>query len=71
MLKTDCIYFEYEEDMGKSIPYCKVKKHKCTPCMCDTESNYIDDCYDCDRYVRKDYGFLKSIFKEVKENEDD
>lgn len=59
MKNTDCIYFDYEEDMGKSIPYCKVKKHKCTPCMCDTESNYIDDCGDCDKYVRKDYGFLK------------
>lgn len=63
MLNTDCINFDYEEDMGKSIPYCKVKNHKCTPCMCDTESNYIDDCDDCDKYVRKDYGFFKSVVK--------
>ena len=67
MKNTDCIYFDYEEDMGKSIPYCKIKKHKCTTCMCDTESNYIDDCGDCDRYVRKDYGFLKSVVKTLPE----
>ena len=65
MIKTDCIYFDYEEDMGKSIPYCKVKKHKCTPCMCDTESNYIDDCGDCDRYVRKDYINNKLDYKVI------
>jgi hypothetical protein len=64
MLKTDCIYFNYEEDMGKSIPYCKVKKHKCTPCLCDTDdSNYIDNCDDCNEYVRKNYDFLESVIK--------
>lgn len=61
MLKTDCIYFNYEEDMGKSIPYCKVEKHKCTPCMCNMEINYIDNCDNCNRYVRKDYSFLESV----------
>ena len=65
MKNTDYIYFGYEEDMGKSIPYCKAKKYKCTSCMCDTESNYIDDCGDCDKYVRKDYGFLNLVVKEA------
>lgn len=67
MIKTDCVNFEYEQDMGKSIPSCRISKRKTTACLCDTGSNYIDDCGDCDRYVRKDYGFLKSVVKTLPE----
>lgn len=64
MLKTDCINFEYEQDMGKSIPSCRITRHKTTACMCDTGSNYIDDCFGCDKYKRRDYSLLESIIRE-------
>lgn len=63
MLKKDCVNFEYEQDMGKSIPYCRITKRKTTTCLCDTGSNYIDDCGDCDKYERRDYSLLESVIR--------
>lgn len=63
VLRTDCVNFEYEHDMGKSIPCCKITKCNFTACPCDTGTHYIDDCDGCDKYERRDYSLLESIIR--------
>ena len=69
MLRTDCVNFEYDHDMGKSIPCCKITKCNFTACHCDTGTHYIDDCDGCDKYERRDYSLLESVLKMDRDGE--
>ncbi len=58
VIKSDCVYFYLEEDMGKSIPCCSKKVHRGI-CNCDQNNHFLDNCDGCDSYT----------VREVREND--
>lgn len=57
VIKSDCVYFYLEEDMGKSIPCCSKKSHRGI-CLCDTNNHYLDNCDGCDSYQKNEERLL-------------
>lgn len=54
LIKEDCLYFYYDEDMGKSFPFCRITKTENCVCNCDRgDDGFITSCAGCNKYIPK------------------